>query len=195
VFFPVNSEGLVVPTLPGFAEDGFLPPGDYELTLEELRNSHLVVGSIGSTHWDERWRAELVENLATLVRQLWAVGITEIFADGSFVSDKYHPGDIDGYFVCSLRKYSKGELQRELNCLDPYSCWTWDPRTRRPGGGKLQLPMWHRYHVELWPHYGQLSGIKDKFGNELEFPAAFRRSKGDHKPRGIIKIVKERRVT
>ena len=30
--------------LPGFTEEGLLPPGDYELTLEELAASYLVWG-------------------------------------------------------------------------------------------------------------------------------------------------------
>lgn len=53
---------------------------------------------------------------------------------------------------------------------------------------KKQLPMWHQYRVELYPHFGQSSGIQDQYGNELEFPAAFRRSRADGKPKGIIKI-------
>jgi hypothetical protein len=60
--------------------------------------------------------------------------------------------------------------------------------------------MWHRYRVELYPHFGQLCGIEDKlgeqakrpidkkYGNELEFPSAFRMSRRDGRPRGIIKI-------
>jgi hypothetical protein len=30
------------------------------------------------------------------------------------------------------------------------------------GYPKLQLPMWHKYRVELYPHYGQLCGIRDR---------------------------------
>lgn len=30
--------------------------------------------------------------------------------------------------------------------------------------------------------------IRDKFGHELEFPSAFRQSRRDGKPRGIVKI-------
>jgi hypothetical protein len=59
---------------------------------------------------------------------------------------------------------------------------------RGRGYPKKQLPMWHQYRVELYPHYGQLSGIRDTFGNELEFPSAFRLSRRDGRPRGIIKI-------
>jgi hypothetical protein len=168
-----------------------LPPGDYKLTLDELRASSLVTGTgVASSTWDRQWRALLVENLAVLVGQLRQVGVSESFADGSFVEDKDHPNDIDGYFVCELRKLASGELQRDLNLLDPHKVWTWDPRERKAFRGypKKQLPMWHQYRVELYPHYGQLSGIRDRFGNELEFPSAFRMSRRDGKPRGILKI-------
>jgi hypothetical protein len=177
--------------LPDFDPDGMLPPGDYELTLDELRASSLVTGiGAGSPTWNAPWRASLVENLAILVHQLWTVGVHEIYADGSFVEDKDHPNDIDGYFICDLRRLASGDLQRELNLLDPHKVWTWDPRERRPFRGypKKQLPMWHQYRVELYPHYGQFSGIRDAFGNELEFPSAFRLSRRDGRPRGIVKI-------
>lgn len=179
--------------LPPFTKDGILPPGDYMLTLEQLANSLLVVGSGDVqtySRWDTVWRRRLVENLGVLVRQLRQVGIRRIFIDGSFVEDKDHPNDIDGYFECEREPLASGELQRELNLLDPYKVWTWDPASRRPyrGQGKRQLPMWHVYRVELYPHFGQTSGIRDQYGHELEFPAAFRRRRGDGKPRGIIRI-------
>lgn len=177
--------------LPAFTEEGVLPPGDYEMTIDELRASSLATGQgVKSFTWDARWRARLIENLAILVRQLWQVGIQEIFIDGSFVEDKDHPNDIDGYFVCDLQAFISGDLQRRLNLLDPHKVWTWDPAERRAyrGYAKRQLPMWHQYHVELYPHYGQISGLQDRFGNELEFPSAFRLSRRNGLPRGIIKI-------
>lgn len=179
--------------LPGFTNEGYLPPADYELTFDELRTSILVVGpSEGQPNWDCGWRTRLVDNLAILIDQLWQVGIDDIFIDGSFVEDKEHPNDIDGYFVCDLMEVATGQLQQELNLLDPYKVWTWDPASRRPYRGypKKQLPMWHQYRVEMYPHYGQWSGIRDAFGNPLEFPSAFRLSRRDGKPRGIIKIIK-----
>ncbi len=76
------------------------------------------------------------------------------------------------------------------HALDPFKVCTWAPSARRAYGGdsKRQLPMWHVYRVELYPHVGQLSGIVDRFGNELEFPSAFRLSRRDGRPRGIVKI-------
>lgn len=54
--------------------------------------------------------------------------------------------------------------------------------------------MWHRYRIELYPHYVDVplhlqgTGIHDEFGNDLPFPAAFRKSRREHKSKGIIKI-------
>jgi hypothetical protein len=183
-----------VTVLPPFNSDGLLPPGDYELSFDELRKSLLVKGTADPL-WDEAWRRKLVDNLETLCVQLWKVGIEEIFADGSFAEDKAHPNDIDGYFTCDLKLLSSGELTRQLNLLDPFKVWTWDPAARRshPGYPKKQLPMWHYYRVELYPHVPGFScGIRDKHGHELEFPSAFRQSRRDGKPRGIVKIKYER---
>lgn len=177
--------------LPPFNAEGLLPPADYGMTLEELRASMLVTGpGAGYPAWDAGWRAKLVDNLEVLVRQLWQVGITGIFVDGSFAEDKDHPNDIDGYFECSLEHLASGRLEQELNLLDPNKAWTWDPASRRPYRGypKKQLPMWHFYRVELYPHYGQESGIRDQHGYELEFPSAFRQSRRDGQRKGIISI-------
>lgn len=175
-----------------FTFDGLLPPGDYEMTVEEMRASILVRGPrTGHPNWDGPWRASLLDNLEILVGQLQSVGVTEVYVDGSFVEDKDHPNDIDGYFSCDFYRLISGDLQRELNLLDPHKVWTWDPRSRRPAAGspKRQLPMWHQYRVELYPHMpGMPCGIRDKHGHELEFPSAFRLSRRDDKPKGIIKI-------
>ena len=183
--------------IPPFDVSGMLPSGDHEVTFAELRESILVLGPGGRgacPNWDAHWRLHLVGNLETLTRQLWQVGISEVFADGSFAEDKAHPNDIDGYFVCDLDRLKTGRLHDALNDLDPHKIWTWDPASRRPCRGypKRQLPMWHAYRVELYPHVpGLLSGIRDEHGHELEFPAAFRRSRRDGAPRGIVKLIQE----
>lgn len=182
--------------IPPFDADGLLPPADYELSFEELRQSPLVVGpgeAKDYPSWDASWRDRLVRNLEILTRQLWRVGIREVYADGSFTEDKNHPNDIDGYFVCDLQPLITGDLARQLNLLDPAKVWTWDPASRKPYRGypKKQLPMWHHYRVELYPHVPGLgigSGILDKYGNELEFPSAFRQCRRNGKARGIVKM-------
>jgi hypothetical protein len=174
-----------------FDKHGILPPKDYEVTFPQLRESLLVVGPDNKFKtWDMGWRSRLADNLEILVRQLWKVGIENIFINGSFVEDKEHPNDIDGYFECDLVEFASGRLERELNLLDPHKVWTWDPASRRidPNSGKKQLPMWHIYRIEFYPHYNQISGITDKFGNELMFPAAFRQSRREYRQKGIVKI-------
>jgi hypothetical protein len=186
-----------MPSLPQFTVDGVLPPGDYPMTIQELRESELVLG-FGDPRehptWDAAWRETLVGNAAVLVGQLHQVGITEIFLNGSFVEDKDHPNDIDGYFNCDMHRLASGYLQRELNLLDPHKVWTWDPASRRAcvGSPKRQLPMWHQYRVELYPNYGQPSGITDGTGKQLNFPNAFRRSRRDSRPKGIVKLIASR---
>ena len=187
---------MLVSPIPPFNADGLLPPGDYEASFDQLRSSILTLGPAPtgkSPTWDTEWRLHLIDNLEVLAGQLRQVGIRDLFADGSFVEDKDHPNDIDGYFVCSFDELRSGELTRKLNLLDPHKIWTWDPASRKPYGGDLkkQLPMWHRYRVELYPHVPGLgfgSGIRDKHGHELEFPSAFRQSRRDGKPRGIVRI-------
>lgn len=166
------------------------------MSFDELRSSILTVGPEAGRHagsWDTPWRQRLVDNLETLTRQLWSVGVQDVYADGSFVEDKDHPNDIDGYFVCGLEELATGTLTQQLNLLDPFKVWTWDPSSRKPYRGypKKQLPMWYRYRVELYPPVpglGMGSGIRDKYGHELEFPSAFRQSRRDGSLRGIIKI-------
>jgi hypothetical protein len=183
-------------TLPAFTSNGMLPTGDYEVSFEELRASMLVQGPLGVDAWDAAWRSHLVDNLEIMTRQLWQVGIQEVFVDGSFVEDKAHPNDIDGYFVCTLDALRTGQLLRDLNQLDPNQAWTWSPASRVAFRGypKKQLPMWHHYRVELYPHVPGMGigcGIMDRHGHELEFPSAFRQSRRDGTPRGILLLRKE----
>ena len=183
--------------LSDFDDFGCLPAGDYELTFDQLRESMLVLGPgdpADYPSWDAAWRSKLVDSAEILVKDLWSAGIANVFLDGSFVEDKDHPNDIDGYFECEMSQLASGDLQRELNRTNESKVWTWAPDSRRPylGYPKLQLPMWHRYRVELYPHaIGVMSGITDEWGNDLEFPAAFRRSRRDGRPRGIVKIIPE----
>lgn len=179
------------PLLPAFTAEGVLPPRDYALTLDELYQSGLVTGE-DHENWDAQWRQKLVDQLAVLVNQLWQVGIERIFINGSIVEEKTHPNDIDGYFECERDRLMDGTLQQQLNLLDPHKVWTWSPQSRRSYRGypKAQLPMWHQYRVELYPHWGQLCGICDEHGHELQFPAAFRKSRIQDIAKGIVQIVR-----
>ena len=173
--------------LPPFTDDGVLPVGDYLLTLDELMVSPLVLGWRDGGEWDVAWRQTLVKNLSVMVGHLRQIGIRDIFIDGSFVENKSHPNDIDGYFACERDSLYDGVLEARLQELDRIWTWEADRRYALHPGSKRQLPMWHKYRVELFPHVGQFTGILDAFGNELLFPSAFRQSRS-FKPKGIVKI-------
>lgn len=178
-----------------FDENGLLPVGDHPMTLNQLAQSVLVTGPVLSGRtWDQAWRFHLVNNLAILAHQLWKVGIEGIYINGSFVEDKPHPNDIDGYFECDFLYLASGQLQDDLNRLDPHQVWTWDMNSRRPdpNSTKWQLPVWHQYNVELYPHCGNWppSGIPDQDGRNTLFPVAFRQRRNTFQPKGIVRIIK-----
>tara|TARA_B100001245_G_scaffold232877_1_gene215780 strand:- start:400 stop:948 length:549 start_codon:yes stop_codon:yes gene_type:complete len=173
-----------------FTKEGYLPPGDYEMTAEDIESSILVVHPQRDT-WDEEWRRQLLENLMCLVRELWQVGITEIYIDGSFVEEKDHPNDIDGYFEVEAKYFYTKSLERDLNKLNPDKIWTWARSVKTPGLGKRVLPMWEKYRVELFPDFaGSRTGLQDRHGRDIGFPEAFRRCRKGRVKKGIIKLVK-----
>ena len=182
-----------------FNSHGFLDPGTYEVTMEEIRNSLLLRGDGSSRTWDQDWRSHLLERAGVLIEQLRQMGVADIFLDGSFVEDKDHPNDIDGYFDPHLSMMNKADMESfeklisDLNDLDPHKVWTWQSSSRKPYRGypKKQLPMWHFYRVEFYPHLGQGTGIKDQQGHDLRFPSAFRQSRNGFKSKGIVKIINE----
>ena len=51
--------------------------------------------------------------------------------------------------------------------------------------------MWHAYRVELYPHYDQFSGIRNRFGHPKTFPAAFRERRLTDEEKGIIRLVRD----
>lgn len=185
-------------TIPsGFNSDGLLNAGTYDATFSDIRSSILVLGDGSSSTWDKSWRLELTRRAEILVEQLWQVGVTEVFLDGSFVEDKDHPNDIDGYFdpkLSAMDPSDMREFQRlisELNKIDPHKVWNWDHRARKAYRGypKKQLPMWLFYRVEFYPHLDLGSGITDSDGNDLQFPSAFRQSRNNFKPKGIVRVI------
>jgi hypothetical protein len=90
--------------LPAFDDEGLLPPGDYQLTIAQLRESMLVNGPGGIyVDWNSKWRRKLIDNLEILTTQLRLYGVKgNICVGGSFVEDRVHAQDVDGYFYCNF---------------------------------------------------------------------------------------------
>ncbi len=186
--------------LPAFNSKGLLPQGNYSITFALLRRSFLVCGREGEngggciSGWDNLWREHLVDNLEVLSAPLRKIGVGELWIAGSFVENKAHPNDLDGFFECHPSKFLLGEWERELveaSGFDGASeVWTWNEvaKTATADGLTRKLPMWHRYRVELFPHYsGLLTGLSDRYGRSLSIPAAFRLSR-ELMPKGIIRL-------
>lgn len=71
-----------------FTDEGLLPPGVHEATLEELRKK------LGFS----RKRKELIDGLERALALMSGCGVRRIYIDGSFVTEKPRPGDIDGCY-------------------------------------------------------------------------------------------------
>ncbi len=134
------------------------------MTAPEIEISILIKNPARDS-WDGEWRFQLLQNFLVLAGELWQVGITEIFIDGSFVEEKDRPNDIDGYFECELKHFVHKQLHRKLNALNEHKVWTWARQDMEhdPETGKRVLPMRRLYGVELFPDYpGSFTGIRDR---------------------------------
>jgi hypothetical protein len=178
--------------LPPLSDDGLLPPGDHPLTILELRGSYLVTGEgVAVPGWDSAWRAQLVDNLELFVRQLWQAGVERIFVNGSFVTSKGKPGDVDAYFECTFAGYPY--MLVSLLALEPALPWDLTRRPIDPESGDAKPVMWHLYRVEVFPHFTDYptgTGVFDEHGQELDMPGTFRRDKASFKPKGLIQLVR-----
>jgi hypothetical protein len=178
--------------LKSFNEDGFLPE-DYGATFQEIRQSLLVLGpERPQPTWDVSRRRWLLDNLEILVRQLWAVGIERIHVNGSFVTDKDKPGDIDACFECDYTELRSGRLAKRLNDAAPEKIWTWfyEDRIPVPKYPKGRLPMWVKYRVEIFPYGPDWPAGVFIDGTLVPFPDAFRRVKNSDKRKGILLLKK-----
>ena len=175
-----------------FNDDGFLPQ-DYETTFQEIQQSLLVLGPERTEPtWDISRRRWLLNNLEILVRQLWAAGIERIYVNGSFVTDKDKPGDIDACFECDYTEVRSGRLAKRLNDATSDKIWAWrmDERVMVSGYTKPRLPMWEKYRVEIYPFAPDWPVGVVIDDSLVPFPEAFRRVKGSDGRKGILILKK-----
>ena len=113
---------MTIPTQ--FTSQGVLANGTYDATFAQIRSSILVRGN-SSPAWDSVWRTNLLKNAEVLTKELWAIGINDVFLDGSFVEDKDRPNDIDGYFDTGLKLVPSdlpkfATMVQNLNLANPH---------------------------------------------------------------------------
>ena len=117
-----------------------------------------------------------MKGLRAAVEAFWAVGIEEIYIDGSFCTDKPDPGDIDGYWV----EPDPGVYER----IDQY--WIDFELILVPHVRKWKPRMWVDLGVEFFIHPAM------RASSEADFPDFFRHDR-DGQPRGVIQVMKAAR--
>lgn len=150
-------------TIPPFEPaTGYLPPGLYDADIHEIRRK------LG---FSPRRRA-LVSNLEEVANALFAAGVTDLRIDGSFVTEKPEPGDIDGFWVWndSVRMDDIPTVLQDFSLVP-------DPAT-----GKPKFPMWYQYGIELYIH-PFMGGLR-----QGDLPEFFSHSR-DGVERGYIRVV------
>lgn len=93
--------------IPDFDANGNLPPGEYAVSLSDVGERFA---------WNAR-RRRLFKGLCSALESLAAAGVKRIWIDGSFVSAREEPNDIDG-------------------------CWEWDPTVRMGRLNPVFLETW-----------------------------------------------------
>jgi hypothetical protein len=72
--------------IPNCNDEGYLPPGIYHATLEE------IIARFGQ---ESEVRQAQMQSLRWLVDLAWRAGVQRIVVNGSFVTDKLEPNDVD----------------------------------------------------------------------------------------------------
>jgi hypothetical protein len=90
--------------IPQFTDEGLLPPGVHETDLEELKEK---------MGWSRK-RRELLEGLEEALGLMASCGVARVYLDGSFVTDKDRPNDVDGCY-----DLAEDVTAEDLNRLDP----------------------------------------------------------------------------
>ncbi len=167
-----------------FLKNGLLPAGDHEISLADLEQN-IKAGPGGGQTWDTKWRLQLLEEFKKRFQQLKSVSITEVYIDGSYATDKYHPNDMDVYFVVP-RKVWRESAEPALKKIDP-DFWRFETVT--DVSGKTGYPMAFSRHVEMFPVYQEhtpaYAECEELIDPKISF---FRNDKWSHRPKGIIKI-------
>ena len=86
--------------IPEFNEDGYLPPGIYEASFEEVKNRFGF----------SRKRQKLLQGMSFLLEQCRILHCDILYLDGSFVTKKLNPSDYDACWDTS-RKQSNMKIR------------------------------------------------------------------------------------
>ena len=141
--------------IPPFNPYGLLPPGIYPASLEELAQK------LGFSSK----RQDLIgQGLKSMVERLKALGVRDVYLNGSFTTSRPSPGDIDGYVLTTVGSALETEIAEHQE--------EWKAT----------------YQVDLWPAYTDQPGEMSRaawevfFGHTKDQPP---------KAKGIVKLILE----
>jgi hypothetical protein len=138
-------------TIPALQENGELPPGEHQASLDEIE---LIYGISNDR------RKLLMRGLRDAANNFELSGVKTIWIDGSFITDKEEPNDIDG-------------------------CWAYQPEVNR----ETLDPVFLGSRKEMKDKYGLDFFIASiiEMGSGLPFPKFFQVNR-DGTKKGIIVI-------
>lgn len=139
-------------SIPALGQNGELPPGEHSASLDEVEQSFGL---------STPWRVGLMRGLRAAAANLASAGVRQIWINGSFVTEKLEPNDIDGCW----------EYTPEVNLaqLDPVFLST------------SRLPMKAKFGVEFFP------ACVIEAASGLPFPRFFQINR-DGEPKGIVVV-------
>lgn len=143
--------------IPKFDDNGYLPEGIYDALLIEYEQC-FVYNVV---------RREIHAGLLRLIKELKTIGCKSVFIDGSFVTAKEHPNDVD---VCwDDRGLDYEDVEKKMPIL-----WDLDP----PRTNQQLL-----YRADIFPAFIIEGGSKKMF---IDFFQQIKHE--EHRNKGIIKI-------
>jgi hypothetical protein len=152
-----------------FDSRGLLPQ-DFTIKLADFSESFFINGNNSALKWNKFHRKILSENFIALASVLKEFGVHKVLVDGSFVTSKFEPNDIDGCYSIEMAEFVR--LVKYNPIFD---------MSRRING---KPKMWAERKVELFPDFGQAASF-DADGNGIPFPSFFRMTRNGQK-KGLL---------
>ena len=149
--------------IPPFNQYGLLPPEIHSASMEE------VVARLGFSPK----RQDLIEQgLKPVVERLKALGVREVYLNGSFTTSKPSPGDIDGYVLTTVGSALETEVaEHQEEWKATYRVDMWLAYTDQPG--EMSQAAWEAFFGHTKEQPPQAKGIVKLIleGGERNVPA------------------------
>ena len=152
-----------------FDSRGLLPQ-DKIISLSDFEEGFFVKGDSSAPGWNIHHRRILAKNFVSLAKILIDFGVNQVHVDGSFVTSKFEPNDIDGFYSIEMKEF--------IRLVTAYPIFDMRRRVdKKPA-------MWVEHKIELFPDFGQAAAV-DSQGDGIPFPSFFRMTR-DGQMKGLL---------